>query len=407
MDFETTEYTRIPFKFSGRSTEFFGIWVVNIALTILTLGVYSAWAKVRTNQYFYGNTILDGSAFQYLAQPMQILKGRMIASFVFAFYYFLNTVYPLWGLGLAAGVVVLIPAIIVLSMSFRMRNTAFRNVTFKFKRNFKHAYLIYGGPFLLMGLVTTIIVSMVYSEFSYLIEDGGSLSNEINQETDALLDNALPENALPENEMFDFPLAIFAIFPLMLLAIPFWEYLKTKFLVANSQYGTSDFDFEAGAGSFYKLYIGALVLFILVFIVFGFITAGIGFMGSDETEIASDATPLFVTLSIFPLYLWAFAYLQTKRANLIYNHTNIQGMQFESRLTVTYMFFLYFTNTLAIGLSLGLLIPWSMIRTARYRASTLTLLTTRNLDNFVATQQTSLSALGEEFGEVFDIDVGL
>jgi len=48
-----------------------------------------------------------------------------------------------------------------------------------------------------------------------------------------------------------------------------------------------------------------------------------------------------------------------------------------------------------------------MIRTARYRASTLTLLTTRNLDNFVATQQTSLSALGEEFGEVFDIDVGL
>ncbi len=32
-------------NFSGRGSEFFGIWIVNVLLSILTLGIYSAWAK--------------------------------------------------------------------------------------------------------------------------------------------------------------------------------------------------------------------------------------------------------------------------------------------------------------------------------------------------------------------------
>ncbi|MEX1058239.1 MAG: DUF898 family protein, partial [Natronospirillum sp.] len=46
----------IPVAFNGRGGEYFGIWIVNIALTVLTLGIYSAWAKVRNKRYFYGNT---------------------------------------------------------------------------------------------------------------------------------------------------------------------------------------------------------------------------------------------------------------------------------------------------------------------------------------------------------------
>ena len=51
-------------QFTGKAGEYFAIWIVNVALTILTLGIYSAWAKVRTNQYFYGNTFLADSAFR-------------------------------------------------------------------------------------------------------------------------------------------------------------------------------------------------------------------------------------------------------------------------------------------------------------------------------------------------------
>ena len=64
-----------PFEFTGASGEYFKIWVVNVFLIILTLGIYSAWAKVRKKQYFYRNTLLLDSPFDYLADPKKYSKG--------------------------------------------------------------------------------------------------------------------------------------------------------------------------------------------------------------------------------------------------------------------------------------------------------------------------------------------
>ena len=63
MEQETNnnQATALPFIFSGKGSEYFSIWIVNIALTIVTLGIYSAWAKVRKMQYLYRNTALAGS----------------------------------------------------------------------------------------------------------------------------------------------------------------------------------------------------------------------------------------------------------------------------------------------------------------------------------------------------------
>ncbi|HET7062745.1 MAG TPA: DUF898 family protein, partial [Rudaea sp.] len=74
------------FEFRGAEREYFNIWIVNLALTILTLGIYSAWAKVRTERYFYANTRVAGTPFEYLARPLPILKGRIIAFTLFTSY---------------------------------------------------------------------------------------------------------------------------------------------------------------------------------------------------------------------------------------------------------------------------------------------------------------------------------
>ena len=68
----------LPFEFRGNGSEYFRIWIVNLLLTIVTLGIYSAWAKVRRLRYFYGNTFVDGQSFEYHGQPLAILKGRLI-----------------------------------------------------------------------------------------------------------------------------------------------------------------------------------------------------------------------------------------------------------------------------------------------------------------------------------------
>ena len=36
------------FEFRGSALEFFRIWLVNLLLTIATLGFFSPWAKIRT-----------------------------------------------------------------------------------------------------------------------------------------------------------------------------------------------------------------------------------------------------------------------------------------------------------------------------------------------------------------------
>jgi uncharacterized membrane protein YjgN (DUF898 family) len=77
--YEATPFKRtLPVEFNGNGFEYFKIWIVNLCLSVITLGIYSAWAKVRRISYFYGNTRIDGHSFSYLADPVKILIGRII-----------------------------------------------------------------------------------------------------------------------------------------------------------------------------------------------------------------------------------------------------------------------------------------------------------------------------------------
>ncbi len=68
--------------------------------------------------------------------------------------------------------------------------------------------------------------------------------------------------------------------------------------------------------------------------------------------------------------------------------------------------FINLTNFVAIALSLGLAIPWATIRLQRYQFEHLCLSVHGDLDSIVAGQSDEVSAMGEELGEVFDIDIG-
>lgn len=69
----------VAFRFTGSGSEYFRIWITNLLLSILTLAIYSAWAKVRRNRCFCRNTRLADAAFDYHASPRTILCGRLLA----------------------------------------------------------------------------------------------------------------------------------------------------------------------------------------------------------------------------------------------------------------------------------------------------------------------------------------
>ncbi|MBI3900264.1 MAG: DUF898 domain-containing protein [Gammaproteobacteria bacterium] len=142
----------LSLRFIGSTKDYFRIWITNICLTLFTLGIYSAWAKVRKKRYFYSHTLLDDTPFQYLGQPLPILKGRIIAAVLFGAWYtathFVAALIPI----VFIGALVLAPWVVVRAAAFNARYSAFRNMTFHFNGSYWGAVKVLYG-----GLVFTII----------------------------------------------------------------------------------------------------------------------------------------------------------------------------------------------------------------------------------------------------------
>lgn len=137
-----TDLRHSPVEFTGRGGEYFRVWIVNILLTIVTLGIYSAWATVRDRQYFYGNTQLDGASFQYLASPIAILKGRLIALAALIAYFAISEFFFEAGIALAIGFIFVVPWIVLRSLRFNAINSAYRNVRFDFQATYGQAFMV-------------------------------------------------------------------------------------------------------------------------------------------------------------------------------------------------------------------------------------------------------------------------
>ncbi|MEA2028920.1 MAG: DUF898 family protein, partial [Campylobacterota bacterium] len=134
--------TKESLEFSATTGEYFNIWIANIFLTVITLGIYSAWAKVRTNRYFYANTHYKGSSFEYTADPMKILKGRALVFLVYLLFVFSSEIW----MNQTASLVILIfvflfiPWIFNKAIKFKLRNTKFRNIRFKYNEGLGSFY---------------------------------------------------------------------------------------------------------------------------------------------------------------------------------------------------------------------------------------------------------------------------
>ena len=336
-----------PFEFHGDAREYFRIWIVNLALTILTLGIFSAWAKVRSERYFYGNTRLDGLPFEYLAQPWPILKGRLIAVVLFAAYVLAGQVSIGLQLGAAGVIALLTPWLIVRGAAFRARYSSWRGLSFRCVADYAAAYHRY--LLLLLPLVVTLG-----------------------------------------------------------LLFPYVKAKQKQFFVEHHRYGGAWFRFRAGAQDFYPPYLIAWVAMagvgVLASLAMGAVVAFCGdSYGPDYLALISMLFPVLIYIGYF--VVWAF--LAAALANLIYNHTDLGPYRFRSTLKGHRLLWIYAGNTLAILASAGLLIPWAKIRLARYRAQCLVVVTPDDLAGFRAESKHDVDATASEMDGLFDIDIGL
>ena len=69
--------------FTGSGSEYFRIWIVNLLLMFITLGIYFPWAKVRKLRYFYGNTLVGGEPLGFHGDPKKMFKGYALVAVLF------------------------------------------------------------------------------------------------------------------------------------------------------------------------------------------------------------------------------------------------------------------------------------------------------------------------------------
>jgi len=130
-------------EFLGDSKDYAKIWFINLLFTVLTLGIYSPWAKVRARRYMYGNTIIDGHHFDFTADPKVILRGRIFMALLMVSLYigaYLNPAIIILGFLIF---MIISPWAIVKSMSFNLKHTTHRGLRFGFKGQTSELFGIY------------------------------------------------------------------------------------------------------------------------------------------------------------------------------------------------------------------------------------------------------------------------
>jgi uncharacterized membrane protein YjgN (DUF898 family) len=336
------------FGFTGKTADYFRIWAVSLCLSLLTLGVYSAWGKVRKRRYLYAHTRLDGSGFDYHAAPVAILKGRVVALLLFGGLAFSGHFFLWVQIAFVVILVLLTPWIVVASSRFNARNSTFRNIAFAFDGTIREAAVV------LLGFGAIVIATLG-------------------------------------------------------LAYPWFRMRRARFIVERHRFGATTFKSDITAGGFIVAYLmGLLMLIGAGVLTVGLLGAAFGLAAVLGNAKRPSAVLSFVpVIGIYASYLAVFAYLRARVGNLTLNSAIVGPLRCRSTLRARDLAWLYVSNIIAVFATLGLAVPWVTIRMARYRASKLCVVGAASLESFVAAPGVVGTATGSEVGDLFDVDVSL
>lgn len=70
----------------GTRSDLLSLVLKTTALTVLTLGIYSFWARTRIRRWLWSSFRLDGMPFEYAGRPLEKLMGFVIAAVIVAIY---------------------------------------------------------------------------------------------------------------------------------------------------------------------------------------------------------------------------------------------------------------------------------------------------------------------------------
>lgn len=347
-----------PMKFTGDASEYFRIWIVNLALSIVTLGVYTPWARVRNRQYMYGHTWVGQHNFEYTANPWALLRGYLIVVLFFgAFNAALQFQFDGWEW--VVGVVLLLfvvayPWLVRQSLKFLARSTVHRGIPFHFSGSLGGAYFAYG-------------LANIAASFS------GSL------------------------------------------AMPWALHTQRAYQVNNVNYGTAKGNFRGDVGQFYLIALTALGLALGGCLILGILGAALGglFAGvldrpsEDGVPMAAIAGFVGAYFGFLLLYGPVWQYARAAMMKYVLNNVELGGVvRLSADFNPWMVLWIGLSNTVVQVFTLGLMTPWATVRMMNYVVPHVRVRAITSLDDFTAAHAPNENALGEAATELLDINLG-
>jgi uncharacterized membrane protein YjgN (DUF898 family) len=338
-------------EFRGEGKEYFKIWFVNILLSILTLGIYSAWAKVRRLKYFSNNTFLDGRSFSFEADPLSVLKGRLVMIIILAGFGALSYIAPIAEYVLWTFVFLgLMPMAVIASIKFRLKNTRYRGIRFNFTGKYTFAFVMYSLPYIALAILAFLAIQLLKDE----------------------------------------SLVLFSIVVVVgVMTMPMILFYQTAYLVNNAWYGDQAFEFKGDVKAFYKdtlAYFGLLSLAILML-----------------CEVFGEAMVVAGIAMLALLVMSGWAYIDLKMRNLMINHLQLKDIKAQSTMTFGSYYWLNAKNAILTNFTFGIYRPFAMVNIAQYKAMATQVFLTDTLLEVIQETTRKRSAFGEEAADtLFD-----
>lgn len=330
-------------RFTGTTSGYYEIWLVNLLVTICSLGLMRPWAEARRRQYFYAHTWLGRHALAYtdssLGSPLRAATGLSLIVLIGAVFF----LQPSVGLLLAAVGAALYPWYRHHATVTRAASTTYRGRCFSHRGDLRDSYIrLLGWPLL------TVLMAFVPL--------GRSLRSSWGHKF---------ENYYYGDERFS---AKFAVYDL-------WRVVGMTLGVAVAVLAS-------------VLLLAAALIFSLQgdLALQSFLTASIA---GDWAAVHYSTLGAVVLMGSLPYAVW-----RAQAEQLLMSGVRLDaGICFDSQLSSLTLSGLYVSNAFAIALSAGLAIPWAAIRVARYRASVTTLLCYSNVDDLAADRAAEILCL--------------
>lgn len=324
--------------FHGAGGTLFGIHLVNTLLTLLTLGFYYYWGKVRVRTYLFGQTEFAGDRFSYHGNARELLNGALKASLVFGVPYYLLSNAGLFLEFNMAGQIALqvagwlllflfIPVAIISSRRYRMSRTAWRGIRFSFQGRTLDFLKLWLAGYVLTGVT----LGLYY---------------------------------------------------------PYFSTKKQTFLAAHSYFGSEPFNFSGDGAVLFRPFLRVYLLAVSIAIIavlglYPFIELPTHNTVDPETVgplVIGAITGLVIGALTFRLLWLPYSVIEQR---YFWEQTSIGSARFRLPITTWPYFKLKLGNLLFVACTLGLAWPWTTIRNIKFIVDQLALVGIDNFDEIV------------------------